>query len=94
MPPSRQCFAGMARRYFVQPAQNDPTWGVATNSANARALTDNVEPLRTRGGNCYPGVPPGIVKAWYFRQLRNEGAPAFLEAVSGAEAASLQDHVA
>jgi hypothetical protein len=60
----------------VQPAQNDPVWGEPAPFRAARTLTANVEPLRTRAGDCYAGVPPEILKAWYFRLLKNEGAPA------------------
>jgi len=74
----------MARRHLVQPAQNDPNWGVALPSASARATTDNVEPLRTRDGECYPGIEADLVKAWYFRRLRRQGAPACSAAASAA----------
>lgn len=66
----------MARRYTAQPAQNDPDWGAGIAARSCRASTDNVEPLRTRAGECYPGIGANIVKAWYFRRLRSEGAPA------------------
>lgn len=64
------------RRYTVQPARNDPDWGTPVASRTCRTLTDNVEPLRTRAGDSYPGIGPEIVKAWYFRRLRSKGAPA------------------
>lgn len=60
----------MARRYTVQPAQNDPDWGAGDAARSCRASTDNVEPLRTRNGECYPGIGPNIVNAWYFRRLK------------------------
>jgi len=63
----------MARRYTVQPAQNDPHWDTGVLTRTCRALTDNVEPLRTRAGDCYPGIGQNIVRAWYFRRLRSEG---------------------
>ena len=66
----------MARRHTIQPARNDPDWGARPTSRTCRALTDNVEPLRTRAGNCFAGIEPDIVGAWYFRLLRSKGAPA------------------
>lgn len=66
----------MARRYTVLPARNDPDWGAGVAARSCRASTDNVEPLRTRAGECHAGIGPEIVKAWYFRRLRSEGAPA------------------
>jgi hypothetical protein len=66
----------MARRYTVQPAMNDPVWGPAPQSRTARARTENVAPLRTREGDCYAGVSEEIVRAWFYRLLRTEGAPA------------------
>src|SRR5678815_3745096 len=67
----------MPRRHTIQPARNDPDWGAGFRSRTGRALTDNVEPLRTRAGGCFPRIEPNIVKAWYFRLLRSKGAPAW-----------------
>ena len=67
----------MARRHTIQPARNDPDWGAGFASRTCRASTDNVEPLRTRAGHCFPRIEPDIVKAWYFRLLRSKDAPAW-----------------
>ena len=74
----------MAPRHTIQPARNDLNWGARFTSRTCRALTDNIEPLRTRAGNCLPGIEPKIVNDWYFRLLRRNGAPASLHTAAAA----------
>jgi hypothetical protein len=80
-------FSRMARRHTIQPARNDPDWGARFTSRTCRALTDNVEPLRTRAGGFFPSIEPNIVKAWYFRLLRSKGAPAWPTDATSAQGA-------